>query len=91
MRKPEGQTPVLLCPPRLNPDSQGPCFHLTNDGLSYEQTGLYEHFGARAPCGLLLPKHPRDPRSAPRAQHSTHHGSRMGVVPREKPVFYLKA
>lgn len=41
--------PVLLITPRLNPDSQGQCLHLTNDGLSYEQTGLYEHFGARAP------------------------------------------
>lgn len=35
--------------PRLHPDSQGQCLHLTNDGLSYEQTELYEHFGARAP------------------------------------------
>lgn len=42
------KTPIF-CPPRLNPDSQGPCLHLMNDGLNYEQTGLYEHFGARAP------------------------------------------
>lgn len=35
-------TPVLLRPRRLHPD-------LTNDGLSYEQTGLHEHFGAGAP------------------------------------------
>lgn len=83
-------TPALLCSPRLNPDFQGPCLHRTHYGLSYEQTGLHEHFGARAPSWLLLPEHPGDSRSAHRtALHSPW--KQLGVIPREKSVFTLKA
>lgn len=85
-------TVILLCPSRLNPDSQGPCFHLMNDGLNYEQTGLFEHFGAGASSWLLLQKHPRDPRSAHRAQPSAHYRIQimLGSTEEESLVFYLK-